>query len=108
MSVLLDPAFDSRESWAALNRGRWWNPGRRETHDYIVANFDALAKTVSREAPGSWSEYAAGLCTDKDAADVAAFWRPKAKDYVGVDRNLSEALDRIRVCAAVRARSGDK
>ena len=86
-------------------RGHGWNPARRATHDYIVANFDALAKTVGRESPGSWPEYAAGLCSEKDAADVAAFWQPRAKDYASVERELAQAVDAIRVCAAVRART---
>jgi hypothetical protein len=106
MGVLLDPAFDSRESWTALYRAHGWNPGRRATHEYITANFDALAKTVGRESPGGWPHYASGLCAENDAAEVAAFWKPKAKDYASVDRSLAENLERIRVCAAVRAKIG--
>jgi alanyl aminopeptidase len=106
MGALLHPAFDSRESWTALYRAYDFSPGRRATYDYITANFDALAKTVSRESPGGWPRYASGLCSDKDAADVAAFWQPKAKDYASVDRALAQAVDRIRVCTAVRAKAG--
>jgi len=105
MAILLDPAFDNRESWSALWRARAWNPARRATHDYIVANFDALSKTVGPESPGSWPEYAEGLCSSKDAEDVAAFWTARVRNYAAVERQLTEAVDAIRVCAAVRART---
>ena len=105
MAILLDPAFDNRESWSALWRARPWNPGRRATHDYIVANFDALARSVGPESPGGWPEYAEGLCSERDAADVAAFWKARVKNYAAVERQLAEAVDTIRVCAAVRART---
>jgi alanyl aminopeptidase len=107
MGILLDPAFDNRESWSALWRAHFWNPGRRATHDYLVANFDALAKTVGPESPGSWPEYAAGLCSEKDAADVAAFWTARVKNYAAVERQLAATVDEIRVCAAVRGRTRD-
>ena len=107
MGILLDPAFDNRESWSALWRAHFWNPGRRATHDYIVANFDALAKSVGPEAPGSWSEYAAGLCSENDAADVAAFWKARVKNYAAVERQLAATVDEIRVCAAVRGHVRD-
>ncbi len=103
MALLLDPTFDARESWSALWRARAWNPARRATHDYIVANFDALAKTVGPESPGSWPEYAKGLCSEKDAASVTAFWKSRAKNYAAVEETLNETVDAIRVCAAVRA-----
>ncbi len=107
MAILLDPAFDNRESWSALWRARPWNPGRRATHEYIVANFDALATSVGPESPGSWPAFAEGLCSDKDAANVAAFWTARVKNYAAVGRELNEALDAIRVCTAVRAGTRD-
>ncbi len=105
MAILLDPAFDNRESWSALWRARSWNPGRRATHDYIVTNFEALARSVGPESPGSWPEYAQGLCSERDAADVAAFWKARVKNYAAVERQLTQTVDTIRVCAAVRAQT---
>ena len=107
MGALLDPAFDSRESWAALRRAHQWLPARHATHDFIVAHFDALTKTVAREAPGGWPEYASGLCSEQDLAMVTGFWRPRAKDYPSAEDNLAEAVDSIRACTAVRAKTPD-
>ena len=38
---------DVRESWTALQNSFWWNLTRSATNDYIMANFDLLAKTVA-------------------------------------------------------------
>jgi cytosol alanyl aminopeptidase len=105
MGALLDPAFDNRESWAALWKAYQWLPTRRATHDYIVANFGALAKTVSSEEPGGWPGFASGLCSDHDLARVTAFWQARAKDYPGAEHDLAEAVDSIRACTAVRAKT---
>jgi alanyl aminopeptidase len=105
MGVLLDPAFDNRESWAALFRAHRELPARRAAYDYIVANYDALAKTVSPESPGSWPEYAEGLCSEQDATDVTAFWKPREKDLPSAASSLAEAVESIRACAAMRAKT---
>src|SRR5206468_8079139 len=63
MALLLDPWFDSRESWTALRNSFYANATRRETSDYIMGNFDTLAKTVGRDEPGRWPGYASGLCS---------------------------------------------
>ena len=61
LGILLDPSFDVRETWTALRTVQAWNPARRAPHDFIVANFDALARTVGRDTPGGWPRYAAGF-----------------------------------------------
>ena len=104
MAILLDPDFDVRESWTALRYVDWWNPGRPATHAFIAANLEALAKTVSRDAPGGWPGYAAGLCSEEDRAKVEAFWQPLTARFAGADRELAEATEAIDVCAQVRAR----
>lgn len=106
LALLLDPAFDVRESWTALRYAFGWNPARRATGDYIMANFDALAKTVSRDAPASWPHYASGLCSAQDAAALTAFWKDRAKDYAGAERQLAQALESIGLCTRLRSATG--
>ncbi len=105
LALLLDPAFDVRESWTALRNVFYWIPARRATNDFIMANFDELTKTVARDAPGFWPHYASGLCSERDRADVEAFWQQRIKTYVGSDRELAQAVEAIRVCTQVRARA---
>jgi len=103
LALLLDPTFDVRESWTALQNVYWWNMPRRASHDFIVANFDALAKTVERDTPGQWSMYASGFCAEADRAAVASFWTERAPRYAGADRELANALEAIELCTRVRA-----
>ena len=103
MALLLDPTFDVRESWTSLHNGHYWNPTRHAANDFIAANFDALAKTVGRDSPGGWPFFASGFCSDKDRDDVEAFWKPRAANYPGADRELTQVIETIRACTAVRA-----
>lgn len=106
MAVLLDPAFDVRESWTAFRSVYGWNPTRRAPNDFIVANFDALAKAVSREAPGQWPSYASGLCTAADEAALVAFWKDRAATYASAGRQLASAVEAIQLCTRLRASAG--
>jgi alanyl aminopeptidase len=106
MALLLDPAFDVRESWTALRFGFDWNPTRRATSDFIMANFDALAKTVSSVAPGDWPRYASGLCTEQDRATLAAFWKDRVQTYAVAERQLAQAQESIGLCTRLRSAAG--
>ena len=103
LGMLLDPAFDIRESTTALEFAHRSIPPRRDAHDYIAAHFDAMAQRVSRDTPGFWPHFAEGLCSEKDRADVDAFWRDRIAAYEGGARTLKQALENIQQCAALRA-----
>ena len=102
-ALLLDPGFDIRELTTAMRDAHRANPPRRATHEFIAANFDAFAGRVSRDTPGGWPMYAERLCTEKDRADVEAFWRDRAAQFVGAERNLAQALESIQLCTRLRA-----
>jgi len=106
MAILLDPDFDVRESWNALRSEFFWNPARHAPNDFIMANFDALAKTVARDTPEGWPMYASGLCTETDRAAVSHFWKDRASQYAGADRTLATALEAIQICTSVRSKAG--
>ena len=101
-SLLLDPTFDVRESWTALGNGFWWNPARRATNDYIMANFDTLARSVGTEEPGRWPIFASGLCTERDRVELEAFWKPRVSNYASASRELASTVESIDLCARVR------
>jgi len=105
LELLLDPALDGRESWNTLWYAARLTPMRRATHDFLMAKFDALAKTVSPYAPGGWPEFANGLCTSRDRAEVDAFWQPRLAKYEGADRELAMALESIDECVRLRPAS---
>jgi len=103
MALLLDPPFDVRESWTALYYAHYWIPSHRAANEYIMANFDALAKTVGRDTPGGWPFYAAGLCSSADESKLTAFWKIRAKDYSRAEHELAEAIESIQICTRVRS-----
>jgi len=102
LALMLDPSFDVRETWNTLWYASHWMPTRRATNDFLMANFDALAGTVNPYAPAGWPEYAKGLCSSRDRADVEAFWRPRLAKYEGADRELAMALESIDECVRLR------
>src|SRR5438552_12538725 len=92
-----------RETMTALRRSRSTLPPRRATHAFIEVNFERLAKRVSRDAPAGWPNYALGLCSSQDKAEVEAFWRDRIAKYAGGERSLAEALESIDLCTRLRA-----
>jgi len=102
LGILLDPSFDVRETWTALRSAYPWNPTRRAPHEFIMANFDALTKTVGRDTPGGWPSYAEGLCSAKDRAEVEGFWTPRAVAYSGAERELASTLESIELCTRLK------
>jgi aminopeptidase N len=106
LGLLLDQGMDIRELTTALWISSRSNPPRRETHEFIVANFDELAKRVSPDVPAWWPSYAAGLCSEKDREEVEAFWRERVRNYPGSERNLAQAVEAIDLCRRLREGHG--
>ena len=106
LGLLLDPAFDIRESSNALWTSHQYAQPRRDVHDFIKTNFEAFAQRVQRETPGSWPMYAERLCSDADRADVEAFWRDRIASYSGGARTLATTLESIELCTRLRAAQG--
>jgi alanyl aminopeptidase len=102
MQLLLDPTLDKRETWTSVRYARHWSPASHTYNNFVMANFDALAKTVPADRPGGWPGYGDGLCTSADREQLAAFWKDRAALYPGAERNLAHALEAIQVCTSVR------
>ena len=102
LALLLDPAFDVRETANAMWRMVWFTPPRRDAHAFVVAHFDALSSRVQRETPGGWPELAERLCSDRDAKSVDAFWQPRIGGYAYGPRSLAKTLEAIGQCTKLR------
>jgi alanyl aminopeptidase len=103
LGLLLDPRLDIRELMPALSLSHRSIPPRRETHEFIAANFAALEQRVSRDAVARWPDYASRLCTANDRAALLAFWQPRIAKYPGAARNLARAAEAIETCIEVRS-----
>ena len=102
-ALLLDPAFDIREVLTALRGTRFAIPPRRDVQAFFAANFAALAGRVDRDVPGDWPEYARGLCSEHDRAEIEAFWRLRIANYAGGGRELAQTLESIELCTRLKA-----
>lgn len=106
LGLLLDASFDIRELSNALWTTHYVAPPRRDVHEFVKANFDALAQRVQRDTPGGWPTYADRLCSDADRADVETFWRDRIAGYAGGARTLGQSLEAIELCTRLRAAQG--
>jgi len=77
---------------------------RRANWEWVKANFDRLADAMPAGHAGRLPGLASGLCGDKAADEVQAFFEPRIEALRGGPRNLAQALEKIHVCAAVAAK----
>jgi alanyl aminopeptidase len=90
MSRLYDAQADEPENRAAL-----WQ--------WLAQHFDAYRKRLPPFAQAYLPKaFAVGSCSDADADEMSAFLAPRAKDLIGGDRGLGQALEGIRQCGALR------
>lgn len=88
--------------------GLWTQGGDPQTaaHAFqtLKTRFDDIAAALPEDWRSRFPNAAAGLCTDDDADAVTAFFSPKVATTPGLDRNLAQTVEGIRLCAArVRA-----
>ena len=68
--------------------------------DVMVSRYDDIAGELPEDWRANFPNAAAGLCSDADAARVEAFFAPKLTSVPGLDRNLAQTIEGIRLCAA--------
>ncbi len=103
LGLLLDPAFDVRESGTALRIQQPTRSRRDATSTISSPPISTRWRGRCRATtPGYWPSYAAGLCSERDRADVEAFWRGRIANYAGGERTLTQTLEQISQCATLR------
>ena len=66
------------------------------------SHFDPLVARVSLRRASSFLRIPRLFCDEEHAADAEAFFRPRVAGMEGGPRVLAEALEEIRLCAALR------
>ncbi len=99
----LDLALDERvrvnEIWIPLS-GQLHLPERRDAAwAWITQHFDALAARLEAGA-GRLPAAASVFCSEERATQVEAFFAERVAQLPGGPRNLANALEKIRLCAA--------
>jgi alanyl aminopeptidase len=99
-AVVTDPAFDIRESIGIVGAQLAARSTRAIAWDFLKAHFDALAARMrSDDADFFVSGLASDFCDDAHAADVKAFFEPRAAKIEGLSYVLSTTVESITQCA---------
>lgn len=70
---------------------------------WVRDNFDRLVEVIPAWQAGELPELAKGFCSEERAAEVESFFEPRIGKLQGGPRELAQALEAIRVCAAMSA-----
>lgn len=74
------------------------------TFNFLEKNFDKLKEVLSTSQLGNTPFMADGLCSREDAVRVEKFFSPFIESLQGGPRNLSEMVEKINLCAALKER----
>lgn len=75
--------------------------------DWVREHFPRLVEIMPAGHAGELPGLAKGFCSDERAAEVRVFFRPHIDELRGGPRNLAQALEAIRICAAVTENQRD-
>ena len=106
LGLLLDSAFDPRETSRILREVTQEPALRPLAYTFLKDNFDALVARLPRDAPASFPWVGASLCDEEARKDVAAFFAERSTRFTGGPRVLAQALESMRLCTAFRNSQG--
>jgi cytosol alanyl aminopeptidase len=69
---------------------------------FVKENYDRLLPRLPVEMRVELPHFADDLCSEADRADAEAFFGPRVADLMGGPRTLSQALERVTLCAAMK------
>ena len=102
LSLLFERGIEPRELSAILFKAQ--GDARNVVWNFVKENFDRLNAALpgARGIPfgATLPRAAAGFCDIESADDVESFFRDRIAGLSGGPRNLANALERIRLCAA--------
>ena len=121
MSSAVDPALVARMHTLALEPGKLRRnelgyatgagdtetaAGRQARREWLDANFEAVQAQL---APGGASlvyGYTGGMCSEAEAVTVEPKFAERLRTLEGGPRTLAQAVEGIRLCAALKAKQG--
>jgi len=74
------------------------------TWSWVVANIESLAGRMPAGARGVMPSLVEGLCDARREEDVRKAFAPFLTRFVGAPRTLDNAVERMRICHAIRER----
>jgi alanyl aminopeptidase len=102
MALLLDPTIDAKQSYMLLFARRI--ESRRVPWEFVREHISEVLQRLPAIGGTDMDMFvpfsAVMLCSERDAADVESFLRPRLSKVEGADRTLAQAVEMIRQCAA--------
>ena len=77
---------------------------RSANWDWVRDNYKRLVEAIPAWHAGELPGLAKGFCSSERALEVKEFFEPRIDQLQGGPRNLAQALEAIRICAAVSER----
>jgi alanyl aminopeptidase len=90
LASTLGPMFDR-----AAERPAAWR--------WLQRRFDAVVAKVPEEHVGELPRFGSDFCSTEDAEALQTFFDPRAASLMGAPRSLAQAVEHVRLCAALRA-----
>jgi alanyl aminopeptidase len=107
LALSLDPELRKDEGMTEV----FTQSGDYRTRDaawtWLQANFEALVPKVPEPVLAFIPYVAGGYCDTKHADDTQSFFAPRAEKYRGMSKNVRQAVEYIRLCAAQAAAQGE-
>ncbi len=102
-AIILTPELDPREAMVAVLGAHPANPAvLEERYHFLERHFEALAAKLPRDVPARFPLLVRGFCDEEHRADVEAFFKNSIAKYTGGPRILSQVLEQISLCAALK------
>jgi alanyl aminopeptidase len=102
LAMYLSPDHDPREAQSVVVAALQSEAGKRVVWDFLKEHYDAVVARAPREAQGQIPGLASGFCDKERRAEVAEFFKDRAPKLLGGSRTLSQTLEEIDLCIALR------
>jgi alanyl aminopeptidase len=104
--IFLGNEFDPREAFALVSIPAREARTRELALAFVEKNFEPIVQRMPRDYGAQLGPLGSGFCDEQHAAALEEFFRPRAPRFAGGERRLTQAVEAVRLCAALRARQG--
>ncbi len=99
LALFLTPELDSREALPLLFQD---DRMLDVTFPFLKEHYEAILARLPGEIASEAPRFGQDFCSERDRADVEAFFKGRVEKITGAPRNLAQALERITLCSAQR------
>ena len=105
LALLLDDAFDLRDTQFILFQTLEHRETRDVAYEWVKAHYDAVFPRLREDEQSRLMVIPGNFCDAEHRADAEAFFGPRAEKIDGGPRTLHRSLERVDLCVAALARN---